>query len=219
MQDQEKVGESFSLDRYLSVREDAVKVCDEIASFIKPGFTQEELTIKANTLLKERGFDKNWHMTHLRLGSDTLKKFRDKSIKDKVLTEDDIFFIDLGPVKDGYEADYGKTYVIGEDPEKVKIAKASEDLFHQVADHWGNNPLTGLELYDYAHKEAAKMGYELYLDVDGHRLGDFPHALFYRGSLRDFESVPVPNVWVFEVHLVHPSGEYGAFFEDILRKS
>ena len=47
-------------------------------------------------------------------------------------------------------------------------------------------------------------------------LGDFPHALFYKGQLSEFKKMPVENLWVLEILIKHPEKEFGAFIEDIL---
>lgn len=60
------------------------------------------------------------------------------------------------------------------------------------------------------------MGYLLNDKMQGHRLGDFPHALFHRGNLKDFERPPQRMLWVLEIHLLEPDSERGYFYEDIL---
>ena len=54
------------------------------------------------------------------------------------------------------------------------------------------------------------------MSMNGHRLGDFPHALHYKGKLSDFSEAPFPNLWVLEIHLIDEKINRGAFFEDIL---
>ena len=56
----------------------------------------------------------------------------------------------------------------------------------------------------------------LNLEMDGHRISDFPHAAIFDGSLADMDFAPAMGLWVLEIQLRHPSKPYGAFFEDIL---
>jgi hypothetical protein len=53
--------------------------------------------------------------------------------------------------------------------------------------------------------------------MDGHRLGDFPHQVYYRGSMQEVEEYLLPNLWVMELKLIDPVRSRAFFFEDILR--
>lgn len=218
MHPEEQVQDHFVLEDYLQVQENSKHIVDKISRAISPGMSQPEAEALANKMLKEAGFEKNWHKTHFRVGTDTLKTFREKSNSELILQEDDIYFLDIGPVQNGYEADFGKTFVLADNSEKLSISQASEKIFNLASKAWSENPMNGKDLYKYTKELADEAGFILKMDVNGHRLGDFPHHVFFRGSLTDFEPIPIPNVWVFEVHLEHKSGKFGAFFEDILRK-
>jgi len=52
---------------------------------------------------------------------------------------------------------------------------------------------------------------------DGHRIGDFPHHVFFKGSLTECEETVIPNAWILEIHLWSPDKKFGAFYEDVLR--
>ena len=71
-------------------------------------------------------------------------------------------------------------------------------------------------LYDFATAEAAKMGWELNLDLSGHRISDFPHAAVYEGPMNTVDFTPSPLLWVLEIHIRNPDMKFGAFFEDML---
>ena len=60
------------------------------------------------------------------------------------------------------------------------------------------------------------MGWELNLDLSGHRLSDFPHAAVYDGPLAEIDFRPSPLLWVLEIHIRDRDGKFGAFFEDML---
>ena len=49
----------------------------------------------------------------MRFGSNTTKNFDDPSEPGVVLGENDIFFIDIGPIFDGCEGDAGDTVAVG----------------------------------------------------------------------------------------------------------
>jgi hypothetical protein len=40
---------------------------------------------------------------------------------DLIIGADDILFLDLGPVFEDREADFGRTFVLGDDPQKCKL--------------------------------------------------------------------------------------------------
>ena len=61
------------------------------------------------------------------------------------------------------------------------------------------------------------LGYQLNPNMAGHRLGDFPHALFYKGTLSNFDKQPIQNLWVLEVLITNNEDTFGSFFEDILK--
>ena len=68
----------------------------------------------------------------------------------------------------------------------------------------------------YALEAAHDMGWELNLELTGHRLSEFPHDAHYDGTLSDVGFRPTAGAWVLEIQIRHPEREFGAFFEDLL---
>lgn len=167
-----------------------------------------------HTLIKESFSEgtKFWHPHKVRFGQNTRCSFRDPSTPDIQLQKGDLYFIDMGPVIDGHEADVGQTFCLG----NPTFKNPAELLFRKLEKIWREEGLTGLALYDHARKLAKETGYILNDRMQGHRLGDFPHALFHRGGLKDFESSPHEMLWVLEIHLLEKNNKRGYFFEDIL---
>lgn len=217
MRDPEGTGEKFNLASYMEARKLARKVALLFASHAQEGMSEEEGLQIANELLEKSGVVKKWHPTKVRFGENTVKGFREKSEPGIKLKKEDIFFIDIGPVVDGQEADFGQTFTLGQNEENSKIQRASKKIWDELALHWKQDGLTGQGLYSKAKELAAENGYELNEQMQGHRLGDFPHAVFCKGKLGDFEKTPKQNLWVLEVHLRHPTKKIGAFYEDILQ--
>ena len=61
------------------------------------------------------------------------------------------------------------------------------------------------------------MGWELNMDLSGHRISEFPHEAHYAGSMADLDFTPSAGpLWVLEIHIRHPTEKYGAFYEDML---
>jgi Xaa-Pro aminopeptidase len=211
----ENVGKRFSLERMLGARENSWGALRTIGSRIEPGMTEPEAIELAGECLTAAGMQRIWHPSIIRFGANTLKTFRQRSAPDTVLADNDIFFIDLGPVFDGHEGDVGDTFVVGDDPTMHACADASRELFARTAAQWREG-LAGIALYDYATTEAEAMGWRLSHATKGHRVGDYPHAVHKAGALGDFDAVPVPGLWILEIQIAHPTLPIGAFYEDLL---
>lgn len=209
-------GPQFNLEKYLAARLETIKVIEELSKTIKCG--DDESSIQQ--LVKEKfivmGVDQFWHPIKIRVGKNTIKTFSEKSEDGIKLGETDIYFLDLGPVIEGHEADFGRTFCLGKNPHHEKITRASEAVFEMTKKKWKEQTLSGSALYEFASEEARKLGYILNLKMDGHRLGDFPHALHFKGGLAEIDIIPHPHLWVLEILLTSPDQQYGAFYEDIL---
>ncbi len=147
-----------------------------------------------------------WHHIIVRCGPNTTKDFMEKSEPGVVLGDDDIFFVDIGPIYGDTEGDAGDTFVFGSDPDHVRAKKEVRQIWDQVREEWFTNGSTGKELYDYATSVAAGYGWKLNMDLSGHRLSDFPHSAHYDGPLAEVEFRPNPNLWVLEIAIAHPDG-------------
>jgi Xaa-Pro aminopeptidase len=212
----EAVGPAFDLDLMRSASEQSWRAVRIMAETFRPGLCESEANALAMDILHDLGMERIWHPVHVRFGANTTKTFRQKSDGDPVLGEDDIYFIDIGPVFGGHEGDVGATFITGTDPEKVACAAAAKTLFDDVRSAWREKGLSGPALYDYAAQRAEAMGWVLNLDIKGHRVSDFPHAIHRGGDLSAFDGPPLPGVWVLEIQIAHRNGRFGAFHEDVL---
>ncbi|QJI38278.1 M24 family metallopeptidase [Pseudomonas sp. ADAK13] len=211
----EKVGPRYSLDGMLAAREQTVRALAAIADQLKVGMTTAQALQMASQTLQDMGASHTWHPTYIRFGDDTVRTPRQGVDLLRELRATDIAVVDLGPVWDGYEGDYGDTFVFGEHPLHDACVKALHQVFDETRDAW-HRGLTGRELYDFAEHSALSKGWRLERNLAGHRIADFPHALFGQDKLAEVEIVPSEMVWVLEIQLCHPTLPIGAFFEDIL---
>ena len=216
MPDLEAVGPQFSEEKMLFVRDRTRKAIHEIAARVKPGMVEEDAVEMAKDLLADLGMLKGWHDVYVRFGANTLKTFGAASDPGVVLGENDIFFIDVGPVWKDWEGDGGDTFVVGEQAEMARCAADARKLFHTVRRKWETEKLSGKALYDFAIAEAQALGWELNMDLSGHRISDFPHEAVYPGPLAEVDFKPQPLLWVLEIHIRDPQMRFGAFFEDML---
>lgn len=208
-------GVNFELKKLLTARDVAREITYELASLVTPGMTEADVLDLYKKILLKYPVEKQWHPHKFRLGPNTICSFKDVSVP-YILKENDIFLIDIGPVVDGHEADFGETFTLGENPEYQKICEAQKTVFQEVASFWKETGATGTSLYEFAHKRAQAHGYLLNDNQDGHRIGDFPHHVFFKGGLAECREVVIPNAWILEIHLWDPQKRFGAFYEDVL---
>lgn len=198
-------------------RDKSFQVLQEIARHIFPGMSEESACELAKNHLKENGFEKNWHRPIVRFGVNTLLTYAGKSEPDVVLKENDIFFLDLGPVLHGYEGDVGKTFSIGNDAEMIRCARDVEEIFFAVKNHWQTEKASGEKLYEFAEKIAIEKGWIFIREnASGHRVSDFPHHVYYKGDVAGLNFTPASGIWILEIQIRHPSKSFGAFYEDVL---
>src|ERR1019366_1133803 len=104
----------------------------EKRGLIAPGKSESELADEIAELSKNQfGIKKFWHKKIVRAGANTLLPYSGNP-PDLVIQKDDIVFLDFGLIFKGYEADLGRTYVIGNDPLKLKLKKDVEDAWHEA---------------------------------------------------------------------------------------
>ncbi|MEL7553601.1 M24 family metallopeptidase [Pseudomonas protegens] len=212
----EAVGLAYSLEGMLHAKRMTWEAIGQIARQVKPGMQESAAREMGLEVLREMGMERIWHPLLIRFGANTLKTFKQRSDGDPLLQENDLFFIDLGVVWDRHEGDCGATFVVGDDAEMHACAAAAKSLFDQVHEHWQSHQVAGPELYRYAQEQARAMGWVLNLDIKGHRVSDFPHAIYRAGDLGDFAACPQVGLWILEIQIAHPTRPFGAFYEDLL---
>ncbi|MCL9658813.1 aminopeptidase P family protein [Pseudomonas protegens] len=212
----EAVGLAYSLEGMLHAKRMTWEAIAQMARRIRPGMHESTAREMGLQVLQELGMERIWHPLLIRFGANTLKTFKQRSDSDPQLNENDLFFIDLGVAWDRHEGDCGATYVVGCDEEMHACAAAAKSLFDQVHDHWKTHQVAGAELYQYAEEQARAMGWMLNLEIKGHRVSDFPHAIYRAGDLGDFADCPQVGLWILEIQIAHPTRPFGAFYEDLL---
>ena len=144
--------DAFSAAALLDVRLRTRAAVNEIARRIRPGMTEDEGRVAAAAPLSEAGLRKGWHKILIRFGRNTVLDFMDPS-EPAVLGDNDIFFVDIGPIHGETEGDAGDTFVVGDDPDMAAAPGRPRPL------EPGPGPLadtgdSGTELYDFADRTA-----------------------------------------------------------------
>lgn len=212
----EAVGQHYSVQAMQHAQQMTWRAIEQIAFQIQPGLRESEAQIIAKQVLADLDMQRIWHPVLIRFGANTLKTFKQRSVGDPVLGANDIFFIDLGVVFGGHEGDAGATFTTGSDPDMQACAAAAKTLFDRVRVQWRTGGVSGQQLYDFAEAQAQEMGWVLNLDIKGHRVSDFPHAIYRAGDLGDFAETPSRGLWILEIQIAHPTRAFGAFYEDLL---
>lgn len=149
------------LDALLAAEKKAEALFDAIESTgsITPGRSERavEQDIYA---MSERpfGVTEHWHKRIVRSGPNTLRIAADNPpMRD--IDDDDIVFTDLGPVFDEWEADVGRTYVLGGNPLKQRLCRDLPRMFDDFKEYFDAHPdITGAELYAFAQRSAEEAG-------------------------------------------------------------
>ena len=174
------------------------------------------------------GISKYWHKRIVRAGVNTLLPYADNP-PDHTIGEDDILFLDLGPVFEEYEADFGRTFVIGSDPMKLKLRDDVAQAFADGKRYFNENPdITADQLCAHAVFLAEKYGWEFGGPIAGHLIGQFPHERIAEDKITLYvhpkNNLPMRSTdekgqmrhWILEIHFVDHKRRIGGFFEELL---
>lgn len=212
----EQTGASFSRAGMLEARRKTWDAIEKIRSAFKPGLPEADATKIADDILQSMGCTRKWHRSLIRFGENTLLPYSEISTPGVKLQENDICFLDLGPVFDGFEADCGAAFAIGNREEHFRCATDVKRIFDRTKERWQKG-FSGKDLYAFALEEAKALGWILNLKgASGHRLSDFPHAIYHKGSITTLDFKPSELLWVLEIQIRHPEQPFGAFYEDLL---
>jgi len=199
------------------------------SGMIRAGRLESELTKDIHALARARfGLSRHWHQRIVRSGPNTLLTYHDPLV-DRCITDDDIVYLDFGPVFDAWEADFGRTYVLGSDPVKHRLTANLGEAFARGKQLFERSPaLTAGALYDYVVEPARDFGWEFGAATAGHLVGHFPHervpdksARFSIRSgnpisLREPDDKGDTRHWILEIHFVDRERRIGGFVEELL---
>jgi Xaa-Pro aminopeptidase len=213
----EATGTAFDPSKQHAAQRKAWETLAIAAAMMEPGMDDVDGKAIVDQAIMDSGAERLWHASQVRFGPNTMLSFGTIPEMPHVLRANDVFFLDIGPCYDGHEGDVGRGFTIGSVPECDALIRDSQSVFDAVKAHWLKGGCTGHELYDFARAHAHMRGRTMALKgASGHRIGDFPHGIHYRGKLIDYAKIPSPNLWILEIHLVDEALGVGAFYEDML---
>ena len=224
---------SGSLTQLIDAENKAERLFQEIENrnIIQSGKTEKEINNEIYSLAFDLfGIKKYWHKRIVRSGVNTLFPY-DENPKNLLVEEDDILFIDFGPIFEEWEADYGRTYVIGQDPLKQRLVIDIEKAWHDANKFYhSQKDISGKKLYSYCCNLAKEMGWEFGGSIAGHLIGHFPHEKLEKEDKTNYihpKNLINMNAldrngnvrhWILEIHFVDRKLKIGGFFEQLLIK-
>lgn len=199
------------------------------SGLIQAGKLESELTAQIHSLAQARfGLRRHWHKRIARAGPNTLLTYHDAACDRRIL-DDDIVYLDFGPVFDQWEADFGRTYALGSDPTKHRLIGDIAAAFQRGKELYRRMPdLTAGQLYDFVASLAAPLGWEFGAASAGHLIGRFPHEISHQDPqrfwirhgndirIREPDENGRARHWILEIHFVDRARMIGGFFEQLL---
>lgn len=201
----------------------------EERGLIHPGIRESQLNQEIYDLAKKMyGISSYWHKRIVRANVNTLLPYAENP-PDLIIGEEDILFLDLGPIFEEYEADFGRTFVLGSDPMKLKMRDDVARAFAEGKEYFKNTPdVTASQLFTHAVSLAEKYGWEFGGPIAGHLIGHFPHeriagdkvALYVHPQnnlrIRSADAEGQARHWILEIHFIDRNLRIGGFFEELL---
>jgi hypothetical protein len=197
---------------------------------IVAGKSESVLNAEVVKLAKEAfGIENFWHKKIVRAGVNTLQPYSGNP-PDRIIQNDDIVILDFGPIFEGYEADVARTYIIGNDPLKLKIKKDVEDAWLEAKNWYDKQTkLSGAEFFNYVTQLAKRYGYEYGGEIAGHIVGPYPHEQpDKKGDLSldvhpdNHNSILLLDKngnkrhWILEMHFVDKTKGIGGYIEQLV---
>lgn len=201
----------------------------EARGLVAPGVGEREASDRIRDLANEMfGTTKHWHKRIVRSGPNTLAPYQENP-PDRVIDENDIAFVDFGPIFEEYEADFGRTYVFGDDPDKHRLVRDLPRIFDAGRAAFEADPgITGKQLYAEVERLAAEAGWSIGIWHTGHLVGEFPHETNEGAKTQSYitpeNDGPLRRTdrggrvchWILELHLVDEQRRFGGFYEQLL---
>lgn len=199
-------------------------------NLVQVGASEEQLNSQIFALAEELfGITKYWHKRIVRAGKNTLLPYRENP-PNLIVETDDIVFFDFGPVFDEWEADFGRTYVIGDCKRKLKLKSDIEAAWNDGKRFYDQNKMdiTGADFYFFTKNLAEMYGWEFGNKHCGHLIGEFPHEKIQGESSLNYihpnnhqlmsekDQNGKERYWIYEIHFIDRRHEIGGFFEQLV---
>jgi len=226
-----KTDENLRTEMLLDAQNRAEQLFVEIerSGMIRAGVGERQLSDEIRDLAAEMfGVERHWHKRIVRAGENTLQPYK-KNPPDRTIADDDIVFCDFGPIFDRWEADFGRTFVLGDDERKHALRDDLPRVWAKGREYFDSHPdITGAELFDHVVDLSHDAGWEFGGTIAGHLVGEFPHEKIAGDAIESYIAPGSDNPmrrtdrtgrvchWILEVHLTDPERRFGGFHEELL---
>ncbi|MFT3965884.1 MAG: M24 family metallopeptidase [Sphingobium sp.] len=201
----------------------------EAEGLVRPGRSERDVERDIVDLARDAfGVTTHWHKRIVRSGPHGVLISSDNP-PPRIIDEDDLVWVDLGPVFEDWEADVGRSYALGGDARKAALVRDLPLVFHALQSRFhADADATGAALYALACREAEARGWLFGGRIAGHIVSEFAHARIPGDKehnrispdnptrLRDPDGWGREKFWILEVHLVSPDRSFGGFYERLL---
>ncbi len=236
----ETLGLKPVLDKAMNMTNDKIQFAQNTAAelfqtieknnLIVAGKSESQLNREVTELARNKfGVHTHWHKKIVRAGINTMAIYTDDP-PDRIIQPDDLVIIDFGVVVDGWESDYARTYVLGNDPRKIKLKNDVEKAWHEIQLWYRQqSSVKASDLFAMTRQKARAYGWTSAGDIAGHIVGKYPHEQPADPKSLELDVHPsnpndmfMPDAngnkrhWILEVHFIDKEHGIGAYFEQLL---
>ena len=202
----------------------------EKSNLIIAGKSEDQLALEVTDMAFEKfGIKDHWHKKIVRTGVNTLATYNENP-PNRIIQEEDILFIDFGPIVEGYEADLGRTYVIGNNATRLKLKNDVEKAWHEILGWFQmQTKLKASALFQYVVEKATEYGWSFGGEIAGHIVGKFPHEQPVDPKSPELDIHPENHNdmflldangdkrhWILELQFIDKEKGIGGYFEQLL---
>lgn len=223
--------EAVRVSRLLEAQDKAARLFEKVSKqqLVRAGIGERALADEIRDLAADMfGVTRHWHKRIVRCGENTLETYR-VNPPDRVIADDDIVFLDFGPIFEEWEADFGRTFVLGGDPRKLSLCADLPEVWQAGRNYFAQrSDVSGEELFNFVAAESRSRGWDFGGVIAGHLVGEFPHENIAGDDIESYiapgSSQPMRRNdragkmchWILEVHLVDRHRRFGGFHEELL---
>src|ERR1700744_2302392 len=125
-----ETAETYALGLFTAIERDGL---------LRPGRSERDVEDDIRELAaREFGVEKHWHRRIVRSGPNSVTTAGDHPPV-RMIEENDIVYLDLGPVFGGWEADIGNSYALGNNPRKQALVAELPRQFEKLQGHFRTN--------------------------------------------------------------------------------
>jgi hypothetical protein len=199
-------------------------------NLIVAGKSEAQLNEEISKLAAEKfNIQKHWHKKIVRSGKNTMSIYNDNP-PDRIIQKEDMVFVDYGIVANGWESDFAKTYVVGNNAKNIKLKNDVEKAWRETQEWYlRQTKLKASDFFKFITEKAKQYGYTYGGEIAGHIVGEFPHEQPVDPKSHDldihpdnpydmFRLDPYGNkrFWILEMHFVDKENQVGAYVEKLL---